>query len=228
MILKASIDSMSGKLCHCQKSPVLSGQGTPTIPFELEEDGLEYATPPSLSSPNPPAPVENTAPIPIPTPAADSLPRDSDAENIPPACCASATGPTFAPMLGRLVEVEETEDEANWVSTEQFRRGVENRELVVRQLCVRTKRRRVDQNPYRMALGDKSQQRGRDLLLARRGAKFHADYHVPSVRQLRKNGRALDGVVQRHRPTGYQSDSESGSSGLSCDTNYRGHHHSLS
>ena len=118
---------MSNKLCHChKKSPAIGGQVTVDAPFELDEQELEYFTPPKAKSPSPPATAENHAPITVPTPPAKSPLCHSDAENLPLACCHQVTSPTFTPMSGCLVEVEETEDEANWVLTDRFCKGTTN------------------------------------------------------------------------------------------------------
>ncbi|KAF9790840.1 hypothetical protein BJ322DRAFT_1017470 [Thelephora terrestris] len=77
-ILTAQIESLQDKICRCDKSPRLVGQGSADVPFELE-----YADEVVLPSPNPSSyatpPVENEAPIPTPAPA--STLADSDKEN---------------------------------------------------------------------------------------------------------------------------------------------------
>jgi hypothetical protein len=73
----ATIALMSDKLCNCgDKSPLLVGVGTQSLPFELE-----YATDKEYTIP----PMVNTSPIPIPAPLTQTAtPSDSDMENIPP------------------------------------------------------------------------------------------------------------------------------------------------
>ncbi|KAF9783323.1 hypothetical protein BJ322DRAFT_1022017 [Thelephora terrestris] len=76
--LTAQVESLQEKTCNCQKGPVLVGQGTADVPFELE-----YADEVVLPSPNPSSyatpPIENSVPIPTPAPA--SMLAESDKEN---------------------------------------------------------------------------------------------------------------------------------------------------
>ena len=198
--LKTRVESMSDKLCHCSsKSPALSGEGTRSNPWSLD---LEYEDPP-VTAPSSPAPPENSTPLPVPGPAAETPRRSSDAENVLPTCCASAA-PEFAPML-RLVEDDEAEDEDGGlhVSTARFRQGAENRALVVRQTCIKSKKRRVDVHPYRMALGDRQQQRQRDVRLGVGRKVFPL-----SIQYNRR--------VQRHGSAGYEPDSEPDRGAVSC------------
>ena len=100
---RALVASISDKLCHCSKSPIVSGKGTLVDPWQLDE-GLEYLTPPgTLSTPSSPllitsAPQESSAPVQVPAPVKETSLRDWDAENVPPACCLSASAPVFTPM----------------------------------------------------------------------------------------------------------------------------------
>ena len=141
--LKACVASMSDKLCHCSKSPDLKGKGTMVDPWHWD-DRLEYHTPPSTRlTPSGPSsitspPQENNAPVPVPNPVEESSLPVSDQENIPPSCCLSATAPVFAPM-STLQEIKEDVETGEWVSTDHFREGDENRRLVVRQTCSRGK-----------------------------------------------------------------------------------------
>ncbi|KAF9781502.1 hypothetical protein BJ322DRAFT_1111425 [Thelephora terrestris] len=77
-VLTAQIASLQDKTCNCKKGPVLVGQGTAEVPFELE-----YADEVVLPSPNPSSyatpPIENTVPVPTPAPA--STLAESDKEN---------------------------------------------------------------------------------------------------------------------------------------------------
>jgi chromosome segregation ATPase len=52
VILEARVDSMAERLCKCSEgSPRVRGSGSAAEPIELEEDDLEYVTPPLTSSP---------------------------------------------------------------------------------------------------------------------------------------------------------------------------------
>ncbi|KAF9790792.1 hypothetical protein BJ322DRAFT_1017433 [Thelephora terrestris] len=77
-VLTARIASLQDKTCNCKEGPVLVGQGTANVPFELE-----YADKVVLPSPNPSSyatpPIENA--IPIPTPAPASTLAESNKEN---------------------------------------------------------------------------------------------------------------------------------------------------
>ncbi|KAF9791090.1 hypothetical protein BJ322DRAFT_1017666 [Thelephora terrestris] len=77
-VLTAQVASLQDKTCNCKEGPVLVGQGTADVPFELE-----YADEVVLPSPNPLSyatpPIENVVPIPTPAPA--STLAESDKEN---------------------------------------------------------------------------------------------------------------------------------------------------
>ncbi|KAF9791008.1 hypothetical protein BJ322DRAFT_1104664 [Thelephora terrestris] len=77
-VLTAQVASLQDKTCNCKEGPVLVGQGTADVPFELE-----YADGVVLPSPNPSSyatpPIENTVPVPTPAPA--STLAESDKEN---------------------------------------------------------------------------------------------------------------------------------------------------
>jgi hypothetical protein len=77
MTLEAKVESMADKLCHCLKTPVLSGAGTSASLFKLE-----YINEDSLTMYG--APVENNSPIPVANPTPSEAPQDLDAENICP------------------------------------------------------------------------------------------------------------------------------------------------
>ena len=52
MILEARVDSMAERLCKCSEgSPRVRGIGSAAAPIELEDEELEYVTPPMTSSP---------------------------------------------------------------------------------------------------------------------------------------------------------------------------------
>ncbi|KAF9789274.1 hypothetical protein BJ322DRAFT_1105132 [Thelephora terrestris] len=77
-VLMAQVESLQDKTCNCKEGPVLVGQGTANIPFELE-----YANEVVLPSPNPLSyttpPIENVVPVPTLAPA--STLAESDKEN---------------------------------------------------------------------------------------------------------------------------------------------------
>ncbi|KAF9790303.1 hypothetical protein BJ322DRAFT_1103964 [Thelephora terrestris] len=77
-MLTAQVASLQDKTCNCKEGPVLIGQGTADVPFELE-----YADEVVLPSPNPSfyatPPIENVVPVPTPAPA--STLAKSDKEN---------------------------------------------------------------------------------------------------------------------------------------------------
>jgi hypothetical protein len=77
-VLTARVESLQDKTCNCKEGPVLVGQGTADVLFELE-----YANEVVLPSPNPLSyttpPIENTVPVPTPAPA--STLAESDKEN---------------------------------------------------------------------------------------------------------------------------------------------------
>src|ERR1700753_780980 len=52
VILEARVDSMAEHLCKCAEgSPQVRGIGSAAAPIELEDEELEYVTPPMTSSP---------------------------------------------------------------------------------------------------------------------------------------------------------------------------------
>ena len=88
---------MSRRLCRCvdHQGPLILAVGSPLPP--------PYARSPSPESHTPPIkvhPIDNTksvpsspAPVPVPPPAPESPIPFSDAENIPPTCCANPPAP---------------------------------------------------------------------------------------------------------------------------------------
>jgi len=188
-MLKASMESMSDKLCRCQdKSPSITGSGSREEPFELAYEG----SPPSSPSPVT-APEENVEPLPVPSPSSSSSGNDSNQENAPPACCAVA-----APSVAPLVPVEE-EDGAKWYWDLQERRAA-----VRQQLCKRSKPFKKRVEAYRMVPGASQTIHGRKA------------YDLPPVQQLRRSGRYFARLADGYSKTGgNEPDEESGSSGLS-------------
>jgi hypothetical protein len=77
-VLTAQVESLQDKICRCDKSPRLVGQGSADVPFELEYADEVVLPSPNLSSYATP-PIENKAPIPTPAPASSLA--DSDKEN---------------------------------------------------------------------------------------------------------------------------------------------------
>ncbi|KAF9785266.1 hypothetical protein BJ322DRAFT_1108719 [Thelephora terrestris] len=77
-VLSAQVESLQDKTCNCKEGPVLVGQGTADVPFELE-----YTDEVVLPSPNPSSYatplIENAVPVPTPAPA--STLAESDKEN---------------------------------------------------------------------------------------------------------------------------------------------------
>ncbi|KAF9791063.1 hypothetical protein BJ322DRAFT_1104719 [Thelephora terrestris] len=74
----AKSSHLQDKTCNCKEGPVLVGQGTADVPFELEytdEVVLPLPNPSSYATP----PIENSVPVPTPAPA--STLAASDKEN---------------------------------------------------------------------------------------------------------------------------------------------------
>jgi hypothetical protein len=114
-VLTAMVKSLQDKMCHCDKSPRLVGQGSAAEPFELE-----YTDEVVLPSPNPSSyatpPVENTAPLPTPAPA--STLGASDKENCH--CCIEPVG-RLAPIED--MAVDKVEEESRAVEVRSTHRG---------------------------------------------------------------------------------------------------------
>jgi hypothetical protein len=132
------VKSLQDKMCRCDKSPRLVGQGSAAEPFELE-----YADEVVLPSPNPSSyatpPVENEAPLPTPAPA--SILEASDKENCQR--CPITPRVPFKP----LIAVEEMAVDC----AEDAPRTVEVRPAVSGQRCKRSRRRAhrmTASNPY--------------------------------------------------------------------------------
>ena len=52
VILEARVDLMAERLCRSSEtSPQVRGIGSAVVPIELEDEELEYVTPPMMSSP---------------------------------------------------------------------------------------------------------------------------------------------------------------------------------
>src|SRR5882762_2915318 len=153
---RALIDSMADKLCHCRASPRLVGSGTWEEPFAMDDE-LKYEGSPNSYHSAPLSTPPSKAPIPIPYPGTSVL-RDSDEENRQPACC-SASVPVWAPLMPIGEVDEEAEPTLLFPIVEDVPR------VVVCQTCRRSKPFKTDPHPYRMALGNRQQQRARDAKL---------------------------------------------------------------
>ena len=98
---------MSRWLCRCadHQGPPISAVGLPQPPPYARSPSLEFHTPPIEVRPIEDAktPPSSPGPIPVPPPAPESPIPFSDAENIPPACCANP--PTPRALLQPIEEV---------------------------------------------------------------------------------------------------------------------------
>ncbi|KAF9783279.1 hypothetical protein BJ322DRAFT_1110157 [Thelephora terrestris] len=115
-VLTAQVASLQDKTCNCKEGPVLVGQGTADVPFELE-----YADEVVLPSPNPSSyatpPVENSVPVPTPAPA--STLAESNKEN----CRRCPLQP-----ISQLVKIEDEAMEVDWA--EDVPRAIELSRMV--------------------------------------------------------------------------------------------------
>ena len=88
---------MSRQLCRCAdcQGPPISSVGLPQLPPYARSPSPEFHTPPIevrlIEDAETPSP--QTSPIPVPPSAPESPIPFSDAENIPPACCANPPAP---------------------------------------------------------------------------------------------------------------------------------------
>ena len=109
---------MLRQLCRCadRQGPPISAVGSPQPPPYTRSSSLEFHTP-SIEvlliedAKTPPAP---SSPIPVPPPAPESPIPFSDAENIPPACCANP--PTPRAPLQPIEEVVSDAEDSNMVA----------------------------------------------------------------------------------------------------------------
>ena len=114
--LTIQLQNMSQRLRRCQDrlDPPISALGSPQLPPYPASPSLEYSTPPIevrtlgevSSAPHTPEPV------PVPPPAPQSPISFSDAENIPPACCANPPA-TRAPLVPITEVQSDAEDSDN-------------------------------------------------------------------------------------------------------------------
>jgi hypothetical protein len=132
-VLTARVESLQDKTCNCKEGPVLVGQGTADVLFELEYADEVVLPSPNLSSYATP-PIENEAPIPTPAPA--STLAESDKEN-----CLRCP----LQLISQLVKIE---DEVMVVDqAEDALRVVEVRPVIKGQHCKCSRCR----NDHRMA-----------------------------------------------------------------------------
>jgi hypothetical protein len=151
-VLTAQIESLQDKTCNCKEGPVLIGQGTADVPFELE-----YADEVVLPSPNPSSyatpPIENAVPVPTPAPA--STLGASDKENC---------GRCVLQPIGRLVKIEDEVMEVD--RAEDAPRVAEVCPVTKGQCCKRSRRRPAHRmapsaNPYPRPVESDGDQSGR-------------------------------------------------------------------
>ena len=90
-------EQMSRWLCRCAdcQGPPILAVGSPQPPSYARSPSLEFHTPPIKVRPIEDAetPPSSPGPIPVPPPAPESLILFSNAENIPPTCCANPPAP---------------------------------------------------------------------------------------------------------------------------------------
>ncbi|KAF9789344.1 hypothetical protein BJ322DRAFT_1105210 [Thelephora terrestris] len=115
-VLTVQVASLQDQTCNCKEGPVLVGQGTADVPFELE-----YADEVVLPSPNPSSyatpSIENVVPVPTPAPA--STLAESDKEN----CRRCPLQP-----ISQLVKIEDEVMEVDWA--EDVPRAIELSRMV--------------------------------------------------------------------------------------------------
>ena len=105
---------MSRQLCRCadRQGPPISAVGSPQPPPYARSPSPEFHTPPIKVCPIEDAKTPpQTSLLPVPPPAPESPILFSDAENIPPACCANPPAPR-APLqpIGEVVSDAEDSD----------------------------------------------------------------------------------------------------------------------
>ncbi|KAF9783476.1 hypothetical protein BJ322DRAFT_1110364 [Thelephora terrestris] len=104
-VLMAQVESLQDKTCNCKEGPILVGQGTADVPFELE-----YADKVVLPLPNPSSyatpPIENAVPVPTPAPA--STLAESNKENC--RLCLSQPISQLVKIEDEVMDVDRAED----------------------------------------------------------------------------------------------------------------------
>ena len=120
---------MSRQLCRCadHQGPPISAVGLPQPPPYARSPSPEFHTPPIEVRPieDVETPPPQTSPLLIPPPAPKSPIPFSNAENIPPACCANPPAPR-APLQPIEEAVSDAEDSNVVVERLEDRIGEEN------------------------------------------------------------------------------------------------------
>ena len=120
---------MLRRLCRCadRQGPPISAVGSPQPPPYARSPSPEFHTPPIkvrlIEDTKTPPP--QTSPLPVPPPAPESPIPFSDAENIPPACCANPPAPR-APLQPIDKVVSDAEDSNVVAERLEDRIGEEN------------------------------------------------------------------------------------------------------
>ena len=109
---------MSRRLCRCadRQGPPISAVGSPQPPPYARSPSPEFHTPPIkvCSIEDAETPPSSHSPIPVPPPAPESPISFSDAENVPPACCANPPAPRA--LLQPIEEVVSDAEDSNVVA----------------------------------------------------------------------------------------------------------------
>ena len=165
---------MSRRLCRCtdRQGPPISAVGSPQPPPYVRSPSLEFHTPPikvclieDTETPSSPGP------IPVSPPAPESPIPFSNAENIPPACCANP--PTLRASLQPIEEAVSDAEDSNavaerledWIGDQtalSFLTG-SNQGQGAHRRAVRGLARRAAPYPHRMQPGDHSRPRSFEL-----------------------------------------------------------------
>ena len=202
-------EQMSRRLCRCAdcQGPPISAVGLPLPPPYARSPSPEFHTPPIEVHliEDAKTPPSSPGPIPVPPPAPESLIPFSNAENIPPACCANPPAPR-APLQPIEEVVSDAKDSdavaerlEDWIGDEtalSFLTG-SNQGRGAHQRTVHGLACRAAPYPHRMQTGER-----------------------PRPRSFELEGEQLQRQRNRHydlRRGGYQcSSSESNSSSKDC------------
>ena len=166
---------MSRRLCKCadHQGPPISAVGLPQPPTYARSPSPEFHTPPIEVRPIEDAetPPPQTSPLPVPPPAPESPILFSDAENIPPACCANPPAPrallqpieeAVSDAKDSNVVAERLEDRIGEESTLSFLTG-SNQGRGARRRAVHGLACCSAPYPHRMQQGDHSRPRSFEL-----------------------------------------------------------------
>ena len=162
---------MSRRLCRCadRQGPPISAVGSPQPPPYARSPSPKFHTPPIEVRPieDTKTPPPQTNPLPVPPPAPESPIPFSNAENIPPACCANPPAPRA--LLQPIEEVVSDAKDSNAVAERLEDRIGEvnplsfltrsNQGRGARHRAVRGLVCRAAPYPHRMQLGDHSRPR---------------------------------------------------------------------